>query len=214
LAEATGNPLALVELSIAWGAEQDSDAPRTPWLPLTDRLEVAFADRLSSLSSATRRLLHVAALDASGNLAEVLSAASNLEGREVTLESVSEAEAARLIETDGSHLRFRHPLIRSAIHRAMSLDQRQATHAALAAILEGDPDRGVWHRAAAAYGRSEEIAAAINEQTNRTLFILTVITVLALPISMVAGLFGMNVGGIPFAGEAFLGYVALRSRRD
>jgi zinc transporter len=43
----------------------------------------------------------------------------------------------------------------------------------------------------------EELAALVNEQTNRTLFVLTVVTVLALPINLVAGLFGMNVGGIP-----------------
>jgi len=45
----------------------------------------------------------------------------------------------------------------------------------------------------------EELAAVLNEQTNRTLFTLTLVTVLALPINMVAGFFGMNVGGIPFA---------------
>jgi len=43
----------------------------------------------------------------------------------------------------------------------------------------------------------EELAALVNAQTNRTLFVLTVVTVLALPINLVAGLFGMNVGGIP-----------------
>jgi len=48
----------------------------------------------------------------------------------------------------------------------------------------------------------QELAAQVNEQTNRTLFVLTAVTVLALPINMVAGLFGMNVGGIPFAGRA------------
>jgi len=45
----------------------------------------------------------------------------------------------------------------------------------------------------------EELAAFVNEQTNRTLFVLTLVTVLALPINLVAGLFGMNVGGIPLA---------------
>ncbi|SIT38013.1 Mg2+/Co2+ transporter [Paraburkholderia piptadeniae] len=45
----------------------------------------------------------------------------------------------------------------------------------------------------------EEIAARLNEQTNRTLFTLTIVTVLALPINIIAGLFGMNVGGIPLA---------------
>nr|MBA2815104.1 zinc transporter [Candidatus Pantoea persica] len=48
----------------------------------------------------------------------------------------------------------------------------------------------------------EEIAARLMEQSNCTLFLLTVITVLALPINIVAGFFGMNVGGVPLAGNA------------
>ena len=57
----------------------------------------------------------------------------------------------------------------------------------------------------------EEIATNINEQSNRTLFTLTVVTVLALPINIVAGFFGMNVGGIPLATdpEGFWVLVAL-----
>ena len=75
----------------------------------------------------------------------------------------------------------------------------------------------------------EELAAFVNEQTNRTLFVLTVVTVLALPINLVAGLFGMNVGGIPLAQHpygfflvvspllvltVFLAYWGLGRRRD
>jgi len=75
----------------------------------------------------------------------------------------------------------------------------------------------------------EELAALVNEQTNRTLFLLTVVTVLALPINLVAGLFGMNVGGIPLAQHrygfflvlgpllvltALLGYWGLIKRRQ
>ncbi len=45
----------------------------------------------------------------------------------------------------------------------------------------------------------EELAALINEQNNRSLFVLTIVTVVALPINIVAGLFGMNVGGVPLA---------------
>src|SRR4030095_9233893 len=45
----------------------------------------------------------------------------------------------------------------------------------------------------------EELAALVSEQTNRTLFLLTMVTVLALPIYLVAGLFGMNVGVIPLS---------------
>jgi zinc transporter len=49
----------------------------------------------------------------------------------------------------------------------------------------------------------EELAAFVNEQTNRTLFVLTLVTVLALPINLVAGLFGMNVGGVPLAQQPY-----------
>lgn len=45
----------------------------------------------------------------------------------------------------------------------------------------------------------EEVAAAVNEDNSNSLFVLTVVTVLALPINILAGLFGMNVGGIPLA---------------
>jgi zinc transporter len=57
----------------------------------------------------------------------------------------------------------------------------------------------------------EELAALLNERTNRTLFVLTVVTVLALPFNVIAGLFGMNVGGVPFAdsSEGFWVVVAL-----
>lgn len=75
----------------------------------------------------------------------------------------------------------------------------------------------------------EEFVALTNEQTSRTLFILTLVTVLALPINMIAGLFGMNVGGIPLAEHrhgflliiglvtaitAVLAYAGLRNRGD
>ncbi|MDO5640069.1 MAG: transporter [Neisseria sp.] len=64
----------------------------------------------------------------------------------------------------------------------------------------------------------EEITAIINEENNRSLYVLTIVTVLALPFNIVAGLFGMNVGGIPLAdaGDGFglivlalLGFVAV-----
>jgi zinc transporter len=48
----------------------------------------------------------------------------------------------------------------------------------------------------------EEIAASVNEDNNRSLFLLTIVTVLALPINILAGLFGMNVGGIPLAEDS------------
>ena len=49
----------------------------------------------------------------------------------------------------------------------------------------------------------EEIAARVNEENSRSLFVLTIVTVLALPINIIAGLLGMNVGGIPLAQHAY-----------
>lgn len=75
----------------------------------------------------------------------------------------------------------------------------------------------------------EELAALVNERTGRTLFVLTMVTVLALPVNMIAGLFGMNVGGIPLGDHAhgfaliatllvvltgILAYIAFGKRRD
>ena len=47
----------------------------------------------------------------------------------------------------------------------------------------------------------EELVALTNEQTSQTLFVLTVVTVLALPLTIIPGMFGMNVHGIPFSGS-------------
>jgi DNA-binding CsgD family transcriptional regulator len=168
LREAAGNPLALVELPVALAAKAGAVTTlASASLPLTDRLELAFADRLSSLSAGTRSLLHVAAADESGVLPQLLSAASQLGGRDVSLEAVAEAGAAGLIEIDAHHLRFRHPLMRSAIRQAMSLEERLAAHGALAATLDGDPDRRAWHRAAAVMGKNESVAAELEAVATR-----------------------------------------------
>jgi len=52
----------------------------------------------------------------------------------------------------------------------------------------------------------DEIVARVGEKTNRSLFILTSVTVIALPMTVIAALFGMNVGGVPFkdSSEGFL----------
>jgi DNA-binding CsgD family transcriptional regulator len=168
LRDAAGNPLALVELPIALrsaGVSETALAP--PWLPLTARLERAFAARVSRLPETTRSLLLVAAADEGAVLADVLQAASEVEGTEVTLEAVAEAAAAGLVEVEGLHLRFRHPLMRSAIHEAASPAERQTVHAALAAALVRHPDRRAWHRAAAAVGTDETVAAELDEVAER-----------------------------------------------
>jgi predicted ATPase len=138
LESAAGNPLALIELL---SAPQSLDLDRLSGrsdVPLPLRLERAFADRLGSLSSGTRSFLRIAVMDERGRIADVLAAATKLEGREVTLDAATEASTAGLIEVDGPELRFRHPLMRSAIHQAMTLEERRVTHDTLAAMLEDD----------------------------------------------------------------------------
>jgi len=71
------------------------------------------------------------------------------------------------VTIQGTQLRFRHPLVRSAIYQAASLPERQAAHAALAQVLAGQPDRQVWHRASAAPGPSEQVAAELEEAAAR-----------------------------------------------
>jgi DNA-binding CsgD family transcriptional regulator len=167
LSDAAGNPLALVELPVALAARDAYVVRSTDLLPLTDRLEQAFAGRISSLGSAARSLLQVAATNETGVLDELLSAASHLEGHDIALEAANEAVDAGLVEIEGYQLRFRHPLMRSAIHQTMSPRERQAAHAALAAACERDLDRRAWHRAAAALGSSEEIAADLEAAAER-----------------------------------------------
>jgi hypothetical protein len=86
-------------------------------LPLTARLEQAFAARMSGLPAATQIVLLVAALNDSDALSETLAAATVIAGARRTVDDLGPAIAARLVETDGERLRFPHPLMRSAIHQ-------------------------------------------------------------------------------------------------
>ena len=157
LEEAAGNPLALVELPL----RIDDGATLPGWLPLTTRLEQAFAARVSGLPATTRTLLLVAALNDGDAVRETLLAASLVAGEDVTERDLEPAVEAELVDLGVDELRFRHPLVRSAIHQAASLSQRHAAHGALAQVLADDPDRRVWHRAAAAVRRDEELAAEL-----------------------------------------------------
>ena len=173
LQDAAGNPLALVELPAALRSEQlDEGALLPSRLPLTARLERAFAAQGSGLPSATRSLLLAAAADDAADdadvLGEVLNTATILEGAAVTADAFTPGIAVGLVEIQGTQLRFRHPLMRSAIYQAASLPERQAAHAALAQVLAGQPDRQVWHRAAAALGPDEQVAAELEETAVRT----------------------------------------------
>jgi DNA-binding CsgD family transcriptional regulator len=168
LAEAAGNPLALVELPAALRSQQpEADTVPPSRLPLTARLERAFASQVPGLPAATRTLLLAAAADEGGVPAELLHAAAIVEGAPVAAGAFVPAIAARLIEINATELRFRHPLVRSAVYQAATWSQRQAVHAALTEVLAGQPDRQVWHRAAGALGPDEQAAAELEEAAAR-----------------------------------------------
>ena len=159
LSEAAGNPLALVELPKSVRPGYPAGGPTGPLLPLTARLEQAFAAQQSGLPETTRAVLLAAAANDGTALPEVLDAASVLAGTAVTADGLLPAIAAGLLETGEAGLRFRHPLIRSAVYQAANVARRRAAHTALADLLAGRPDRRAWHLAAAALGPDEQVAA-------------------------------------------------------
>lgn len=168
LEEAGGNPLALIELPAALGSEQRTEESLLPTsLPLTARLEHAFAARMSELPEVTRTQLLVAAVDDGGNLGEVLRASAIVDGADHTEDSLKPAVSARLIDIDEMDIRFRHPLIRSAIQQAASLVDRRAAHASLARVLTDQPDRWAWHRAASIAEPDESVASELEEAAGR-----------------------------------------------
>ena len=164
LAEAAGNPLALIELPAA-AVDLDLTGASGP-LPLTARLEATFAARLIALDTDVRLLLLLAALE-DGALAELNHAAEALLAAPIDVDAWTAAVASGLGTLGESGFRFRHPLMRSAVHQAASGEQRRLAHAALARTLGGDPDRAVWHQAAAVQGPDEEVASALDAAADR-----------------------------------------------
>ncbi len=169
LSESSGNPLALVELPKVVSTAIPEGTLPAPYLPLTTRLERSFASRISGLPLITRRLLLVAAMDDRPDLAEVISAARLLSGADVTLDALTPAVSAGLLYDDSVEVRFRHSLVRSAIYGASSVAERVAAHAALADVLKDDPDRRVWHQAAATLGLDDAAAEGLEAAASRAL---------------------------------------------
>jgi DNA-binding CsgD family transcriptional regulator len=166
LAQAAGNPLALLELPKGTGRMAGAALPPEA-MPLTERLERAFGGRAESLPPKTRTILLAAAANDSEALAETLAAAGIILGTAVTLTDLQPAISAGLVLVDDTALRFRHPLVRSALWQAASLPERHAVSTALAAGLATQPDRQVWHLAAASVGPDPAVADALEAAATR-----------------------------------------------
>ena len=166
LAETRGNPLALLELPRGLSPAQLAGGFGLPAaLSLSGRIEESFQQRLEALPEDTQRLLLLAASDPTGDPALLWRAA---EGLGITGSALEPAESAALIEIDG-RVRFRHPLVRSAVYRATTPKQRREVHRALAEATDAqlDPDRRAWHLAEAASGPDEDTAAELERSAGR-----------------------------------------------
>ncbi|MER7702212.1 AAA family ATPase [Kitasatospora sp. NPDC097605] len=158
LAEAAGNPLALVELPCS---EVDFGSGG---LALTSRLQIAFHGQVTGLPAATQTLLLVAAAEENGELDVVLAAAAALG---VDTGALAPAERAELIAVGADRrLAFRHPLLRAAVLQRAPLQQRLAVHRAIGEALE-DGDRRTWHLALAATAPDAELADALERTALR-----------------------------------------------
>lgn len=158
---AQGNPLAVVELAPAWERLPQGSHLPSP-VPITDRVESAFAARLDELPADARALLLLAVLRGSAGDAtsEVVEAARSLGHDVAGTDAFLPAVDAGLVIVVGRDVAFRHPLVRSAIARRAGAQERAEAHRALALAI-GDPDRAAWHRAAGATGPDEGIAQAV-----------------------------------------------------
>ena len=164
---ARGNPLALLELPVSLGDLAQAVAGALPAaLPLSRRLQDAFAFRVQALPPSVYELLLLAALDGTGDLRLIRSIAADRAGGDL-----SAAERAGLVRADEStgRLRFRHPLIRAAIVELSTSEQRRHAHAELAVRLAGQPERHAWHLAEATEEPDEQVAALLQEVAHANL---------------------------------------------
>ncbi|MEU1283900.1 AAA family ATPase [Kitasatospora sp. NPDC005856] len=168
LAEAGGNPLALLELPTVVPPAASADCPAVP--PLSSRLETLFGARIARLPAGSRQLLLLAALEGSGDLG-VLQAAARRAGDGYGLDDLGPVERDRLvdIEEGEQRLRFRHPLIRSAMVLHALSGERRAAHAAIAQALADQPERRAWHLGEATLEPDEEVAALLEHAAGLTL---------------------------------------------
>ena len=166
VAESRGNPLALLELPRGLAPAELAGGFELPEVtPLANHIEHSFLRQFESLPEETRRLLLTAAAEPVGDVVLLRRAATRLG---LGAEAGAPAQRAGLIDL-GSRVRFRHPLVRSAVYQAAPVLDRQEVHRALAEATdaEADPDRRAWHRARAASGLDEAVADELERSAGR-----------------------------------------------
>ena len=166
IAEAHGNPLALLELPRGLSPSQLAGGyPLPVSVPVAGRLEASFRRRFGGLPADSRRLLVIAAADPTGDPLLVRRAAALLGVDESAATAV---EAAGLLELD-PRVVFRHPLVRSAVYRAGSPGERRKAHGGLAEATDiaVDPDRRAWHRAQATLHPDDDVVADLEASAGR-----------------------------------------------
>ncbi len=157
LAQAGGNPMALIELAKVIAADP---AARRRWaaepLPLSDRLSAVIASRFAALPERAQAALLLAAVADGPDLGAAASHGPVPDPRDL-----APAEQLGLVKIDRTGLEFSHPLVRSAIYHSAPFAQRAAAHRQLAGALHDQPDRRAWHLAAAALHPDEHVASLL-----------------------------------------------------
>jgi DNA-binding CsgD family transcriptional regulator len=165
IAETRGNPLGLLELPRGMSqAELAGGFGVPPTTTLSGHLQDHYVRRVQALPEQTQRLMLLAAADPTGDATLLWRAAHTLG---VGRQAAAAADAEQLLEI-GSRVQFRHPLVRSAAYAAGSADERRAVHLALAAATDAqlDPERRVWHLAAAATEPDEDVATDLERSAD------------------------------------------------
>ena len=166
IAEAAGNPLALLELPRGLTAGELATGFLVPGARgLSSRVEEGFRRRAEDLPPDARRMVLVAAAEPLGDAALLWRAGARLG---ITASAALPVEEAGLI-VFGDRVSFRHPLVRSAVYQSASAQERREVHAALAEATDAgvDPDRRAWHRALAALGADESVAEDLERSAVR-----------------------------------------------
>jgi DNA-binding CsgD family transcriptional regulator len=166
VAETHGNPLAILELPRELAETQlPGGFGLAGAHALPGRIEESFLRRLEELPHDTRRLLLLAAAEPAGDPALLWRAAPRLGVAATALEAAVRADLMDV----GAQVRFRHPLVRSAVYRSASDPERRSAHGALADVTDAavEPDRRAWHRAQATAGPDEEVAAELEHSAGR-----------------------------------------------